>query len=152
MSNTTENTTVTTKTQEDLFADTNITQRSGRLTKDAELIKDGKFVKFRIASNKEYIDTQSGELKTTTNYFNALVSNNLTDAFNVAQELKKGDWVYFKGEDATRSIDTVEGYKETGVTTFAYKVVLKKPKLETTANSNQLEIDQSVNGASLDQQ
>ncbi|MCG8533231.1 MAG: hypothetical protein MI749_21600, partial [Desulfovibrionales bacterium] len=69
--------------------------------------------------------------KTTTNYFNALVSANLKDAFDTAKSLKKGDWVYLKGEDVTKSFDTPEGYKQTASTIFAYKVVLKKEKSAT---------------------
>ncbi len=138
-----------TKAKENLFADTNISQKSGHLTKDVELIAEGKFAKFRIASNKEYIDSQSGEVKTVTNYFNILVSANLTDAFNSSKDLKKGDWVYLKGEDSTRPIDTMEGYKDTGVTTFAYKVVLKRAKADTTSDTDQLSINQDLNGAEM---
>jgi len=137
--------------KDDLFADTNISQKSGRLTKDVELIGEDKYAKFRIATNKEFLDTK-GDVQNVTNYFNIIVSSNLSDAFGIAKNLKKGDWVYIKGEDNSRSIDTVEGYKDTGVTTFAYKVVLKKPKPNQEANSNQLEIDDGINGASLDQQ
>lgn len=113
-----------------LFADTNITMKSGRLTKDAEVVADGKFVKMRFAANKEYLNDNK-EKKVITNYFNALVSKNLKDAFNSAQGLKKGDWVYIKGEDSTQSFDTPEGYKQTASTIFAYKVVLKKEKEES---------------------
>ena len=111
-----------------LFADTNISMKSGRLVKDAELISDGKFVKFRFACNKQYLS--EGEVKTMTNFFNALVSSNLTDAFATSKDLKKGDWVYIKGEDNSQSFDTPEGYKQTAVTTFAYKVT-KKASPET---------------------
>lgn len=152
MSKTTPETTKTepNKAKEDLFADTNISMKSGHLTKDAELIAEGKFIKFRIAANKEYIDPQNGEVQTIANYFNVMVSANLTDAFKIAKDLKKGDWAYIKGEDSTRSIDTIEGYKDTGVTTFAYKVVLKKPKTDNVNESDQLSIDQSVNGAEME--
>ncbi len=109
-----------------LFADTNISMKTGHLVKDAELIADGKFVKVRIATNKQY--EKDGETHATTNYFNALVSKNLTEAFEVAQGLKKGDWVYLKGEDQSQSFDTPEGYKQTATTMFAYKVTLKKAK------------------------
>lgn len=119
----------TNETDQQLFTDTNITMKSGHLVKDAEILKDGKFAKIRFASNKEYL-TSDGEIKTTANYFNALVSNNLKDAFEVAKSLKKGDWVYLKGEDSTKSFDTVEGYKQTASTIFAYKVVLKKEKAD----------------------
>lgn len=108
----------------ELFADTNVTMKSGHLVKDAETVSDGKFIKFRIASNKQYLS--GDEIKTTTNYFNAMVSSNLKEAFSVAKDLKKGDWVYLKGEDVTQSFDTPEGYKQTASTIFAYKVVLKK--------------------------
>lgn len=113
-----------TKSTEELFSDTNVTMKTGRLVKDAETISDGKFVRIRLATNKEYLDAK-GELQSTTNYFNALVSSNLSDAFSIAQDLKKGDWIYLKGEDGSQSFDTPEGYKQTAVTTFAYKVVLK---------------------------
>lgn len=113
-----------------LFADTNISMKSGNLVKDAEVIGDGKFVKFRIASNKQYADTK-GEVKTNTNYFTAMVSKNLSEAFEIAKAFKKGDWVYVKGEDSTKSFDTPEGYKQTASTIFAYKVVLKKKAGET---------------------
>ena len=108
-----------------LFADTNISMKSGRLVKDAEELSDGKFIKIRIATNKQYLDA-TGELKTNVSYFNALVSKKITTAFNTAKELKKGDWVYFKGEDNTQIFDTVEGYRKTETTTFAYQVTLKK--------------------------
>lgn len=127
-----------TQSTENLFADTNISMKSGHLVKDAELIGDGKFAKFRIATNKEFLDVK-GEVQNMANYFNVIVSSNLKDAFAVAQDLKKGDWVYIKGEDSSRSIDTVEGYKDTAVTTFAYKVVLKKEKTEQVNDDTQPE-------------
>lgn len=133
MSNTEPNETQST---ENLFADTNISMKSGHLVKDAELIGDGKFAKFRIATNKEFLDTKD-EVQNMANYFNIIVSSNLKDAFAIAQDLKKGDWVYIKGEDSSRSIDTVEGYKDTAVTTFAYKVVLKKEKTEQVPDEGQ---------------
>ncbi|MEQ9230485.1 MAG: hypothetical protein RIF46_07355, partial [Cyclobacteriaceae bacterium] len=69
----TEETQTETK-QDNLFADTNISMKSGRLVKDAELIADGKFVKFRLATNKQY--ESDGDVKTLVNYFNILVSKN----------------------------------------------------------------------------
>ena len=114
----------TTVEQDNLFADTNISMKSGRLVKDAELIAEGKFIRMRIATNKQY--ESDGEVKDLVNYFNILVSKNLTDAFNTSKDLEKGDWVYIKGEDNSKSFDTVEGYKQDAVTTFAYKVVKKK--------------------------
>ncbi|MDN5215563.1 single-stranded DNA-binding protein [Fulvivirgaceae bacterium BMA12] len=133
--------TPTNDTSKDLFADTNISMKTGHLTKDAEVISDGKYAKIRFASNKEY-ETSEGEVKTRTSYFNALVNSNLTDAFETAKTLKKGDWVYLKGEDVTKSFDTPEGYKQTASTIFAYKVVLKKAKANAhagamTTSSNQ---------------
>lgn len=127
MSKTTQNQT-TEAANSDLFADTNISMKTGHLVKDAELIGDGKFVKIRIASNKQY--AKDGEIHTTTNYFNALVSKNLTEAFAVAQDLKKGDWIYLKGSDQSVSFDTPEGFKKNDVTMFAYKVALKKAKAD----------------------
>ena len=118
-----------------LFSDTNLTIKTGHLTKDAEIVGDGNYVKIRIASNKKYED-KSGEIKTNTNYFNALVSKNLTDSFAIAKDLKKGDWVYLEGEDSTKSVDTAKGYKETASTIFAYKVVLRKKKLEKSPTQN----------------
>ena len=119
--------------KEKLFSDTNISMKTGHLTRDAEIIGDGKFVKIRIATNKQYKD-KNEEIKTSTNYFNALVSQKLTEAFETAKALKKGDWIYFKGEDSTTSFDTPEGFKQTASTIFAYKVVLKKKKPENTSN------------------
>ena len=119
--------------EKDLFADTNVTMKTGHLVKDAELVSEGRYAKIRFATNREY-QTKEGDIKTTTNYFNALVSKNLTDAFETAKALKKGDWVYLKGEDVTKSFDTPEGYKQTASTIFAYKVVLKKEK--TAADSS----------------
>ena len=110
--------------EDKLFADTNVSMKSGRLVKDAELVADGKFVKFRIATNKQY--ERDGEIKTLVNYFNVLVSNNLEEAYNEAKDLQKGDWTYVKGEDSSKSVDTPEGHKETAVTTFAWKVVKKQ--------------------------
>ena len=54
-----------------LFADINVTMKSGHLTKDPEIVGDGKYAKIRIASNKQY--EVEGEVKTNTNYFNVLV-------------------------------------------------------------------------------
>lgn len=110
--------------QDNLFADTNISMKSGRLVKDAELIADGRFLKIRLASNKQY--ENGDEVKSMTNYFNILISSNLSKAFDVAKDLKKGDWAYFKGEDSSKSFDTPEGYKQTAVTTYAYHVTKKK--------------------------
>lgn len=128
----------TNQTQQDnlqeLFADTNISMKSGNMVSDAELIADGKFVKLRFATNKQYVGADN-EIKTNVNYFNALVSSNLTEAFEIAKDLKKGDWIYIKGEDSTQSFDTAEGYKQTSSTIFAYKVVLKKQK-DTATQAN----------------
>lgn len=121
----------TEKKDEDLFADVNITMKSGRLTKDAEVLSSGKYVRIRLATNKEYLDG-NGEVQKSTNYFNALVSSNLKDSFEIAKSLKKGDWAYIKGEDQSRSFDTPEGYKQTAVTTFAWKVVKKKENGQST--------------------
>ena len=151
MSKTKTNETVTNqpiKTKEDLFADSNYTQKTGHLTKDPELVKGGQFVKFRIASNKEYLD--GSEVKTIVNYFNILVSQNLTDAFETAQTFKKGDWVFVKGEDHTRSIDTIQGYKDTAVTTFAYHVGLRKLKGETANDTEDQTTDQQLNGNDME--
>ena len=123
------------KEEKDLFADTNVTMKTGHLVKDAEIVSDGKYAKIRFASNREYL-SKEGEVKTNTNYFNALVSSNLKDAFAVAKALKKGDWAYVKGEDVTKSFDTPEGYKQTASTIFAYKVVLKKAKADTTPGAH----------------
>ncbi|GEM_PF-3422730 len=131
--------------EEKLFADTNITMKSGHLVKDPVIVGDGKYAKIRIASNKEY-QTADGKIKTNTNYFNALVSSNLEEAFEKTTSFKKGDWVYLKGEDSTKSFDTPEGYKQTASTIFAYHVVLKKQakvneidKASNTANSATLD-------------
>lgn len=100
-----------------LFSDVNITMKTGRLVKDPEIINDGKFIKFRLASNKQYLNGK-GEKQAITNYFNY----NLEKTFEATKELKKGDWVYVKGEDSTKSFDTLEGYKQTASTIFTYKV------------------------------
>ncbi len=121
--------------KEKLFSDTNISMKTGHLVRDAEIVGDGKFAKIRIASNKQYLSSQDeGVIETKTNYFDSLVSSNLTKAFETAKELKKGDWVYLKGEDSTRSVDTPEGFKETASTIFAYKVVLKKKKINEASS------------------
>ncbi len=114
-----------------LFADTNVSVKSGRLVRDAEQISDGKFIKLRISTNKQYLDANK-EIQTTTNYFNALVSSNLTEAFNTAKDLKKGDWIYLRGEDHTQPFDSLEGYRKAETTIFAYKVGVKNE-----INSNQ---------------
>lgn len=112
-----------------LFADTNVSMKTGRLTRDAQIVGDGKYVRIAFASNKNYMDVQ-GDVQTITNFFNALVSQNLKEAFETAQSLKKGDWVYLKGEDSTESFDTPEGYRKQASTIFAYKVVLKSAKAQ----------------------
>jgi len=127
-----QNTTPETK----LFADTNISMKSGRLTRDAEIISEGKFVKFSIASNEQYLDANK-EVKSNVNYFNALVSINLTESFDVAKDFQKGDWVYLKGKDATQSFDTPEGYKKSETTIFAYKVTLKKKNTPDQTQNDQ---------------
>lgn len=108
-----------------LFADTNYTTKSGKLLKDPILISDGKFAKIIFSSTKEYLD-KNEEVKTTTNYFNALVSSNLENAFETTKTLKEGDLIYLKGEDRTRLVDTIEGYKETALTIHVNKIGLKK--------------------------
>ena len=117
-----------------LFADINVNMKSGHLVKDSELVGQDKFVKFRFASNKQYED-QSGEVKTNTNYFDVLISSSLTEAFELAKGFKKGDWVYVKGEDSTRSFDTPEGYKKMASTIFAYHVALKKQQAPSQQES-----------------
>lgn len=107
-----------------LFSDTNISMKSGRLTRDAQLTNEGKFVRFQLACNKQY--EADGEIKTTTSYFSVLVSQNLKEAFDIAKDLKKGEWAYIKGNDSSKSFDTPEGYKQTAVTTYAYLVSAKK--------------------------
>lgn len=120
---------------QELFADVNVTMKTGHLTKDAEVVAEGKYAKIRFATNKQY-ETQDGKVKTNTNYFNALVSSNLTEAYDLAKTLKKGDWIYTKGEDSTKSFDTPQGYKQTACTIFAYQLVLKKEKNVEPANVN----------------
>lgn len=119
--------------QQPLFADTNISMKTGRLTKDAQVISDGKFARIRIATNKQYLDKE-GTIQTTVDYFNALVSKNLTETFELAKTFKRGDWVYIKGEDHTKIFDTPEGYPKTETTIFAYKVALKKEKQPETSS------------------
>lgn len=119
-----------------IFADTNISMKSGRLVRAPEEVANGKFVKIRIAGNKQY-KTPDGETKSITNYFEALVSSNLKEAFSTAKSLEQGDWVYLKGEDSTQSFDTAEGYKQTATTLFAYQVVLKKKKGEPASEQPQ---------------
>lgn len=109
----------------DLFADINISMKTGHLVKDSEIVGDGRYVRMRLATNKEYLDSNEN-VQSKTNYFSIMVSKNLTEAFDLALTFKKGDWVYVKGEDSTRSFDTPEGYKQTASTIFAYKVSLKK--------------------------
>lgn len=117
-----------------LFQDTNVSMKTGRVVKDAELISDGKFIRIRLATNKQY--EQEGEIKNLVNYFTILVSHHLDKAFNIAKDLKKGDWAFCKGEDRSKSIDTPQGYKETSVTTFAWEVVKKHPATnQSTSNS-----------------
>lgn len=113
--------------EQQLFADTNISMKTGHLTKDAHVVSGGKFVHIRIATNKQYPDKE-GNVQTTVDYFNVLVSKNLTEAFELAKTFKKGDWIYAKGEDHTKIFDTPEGYPKTETTIFAYKVALKKEK------------------------
>ena len=135
--NTKNNGTQVTNNKKELFTDTNISMKTGHLTRDAEVIGDGKFVKIRFASNKQF-ETAKGEIETKTDYFNALVSKNLKDAFETAKDFKKGDWIYVKGEDSTKSFDTPEGYKQTASTIFAFKAVLKKKKISETSNQEAL--------------
>lgn len=116
-----------------LYRDTNISMKSGRLVKDAELVSDGKFVRIRLANNKQY--AVGDEIKDITNYFTILVSQNLKDAFETARDLKKGEWTYIKGEDSSKSFDTAEGYKQTAITTYAYKVTRRAEKAEQVQGS-----------------
>lgn len=129
-----------------LFADVNVTMKSGHLVRDAEEIAEGRFIKLRLASNKQFYDKDK-TLQTKTDYFNILVSSNLTETFETAQSFKKGDWVYIKGEDSTRSFDTPEGYKKTASTIFAYKVSLKKSKSAINAPDQAQDQNAPVPGA-----
>ena len=117
-----------------LFADTNVTMQTGHMVRDAEIVGEGKYVKLRFASNKQY--EKDGEVKNNTNYFDAMISHNLKEAFETSQNFKKGDWIYLKGEDSTRSFDTLEGYKKTASTIFAYHVGLKKTKATSEQDNN----------------
>jgi len=130
------NTSVQTNQQEKkLFADTNINKKTGRLARDPELVADGQFIKLQLANNKEYLDS-NGEIKTTTNWFDVLVSSNLKTAFPVAQNLKQGDWIFAQGEDSSQSFDSAEGYKKTGNVIYAYKVVLRKAKADQQSENS----------------
>lgn len=111
--------------EQKLFKDTNVSLKSGLLTRDPETVSEGQYIRLSIASNKQYKDG-NGQIKTMTNFFNALVSKNIEKAYNTAKNFKKGDWVYLKGEDNSQSFDTAEGYKKLANTIFAYHVVLKK--------------------------
>lgn len=117
-----------------LFSDTNVTMKSGHCVKDAELVGDGKYVKLRFAANKQY-QHGDGDIQTNTNYFDALISHHLKEAFELAQGFKKGDWIYLKGEDSTKSFDTPEGFKKTACTIFAYHVALKKEKVASNSQN-----------------
>ncbi|MEM0941572.1 MAG: hypothetical protein AAF600_22080 [Bacteroidota bacterium] len=117
-----------------LFADTNVTMKSGHIVRDAEIVGEGKYVKLRFASNKQY--EKDGEVKTNTNYFDAMISHNLKDAFETAEGFKKGDWIYLKGEDSTRSFDPLEGYKKTASTIFAYHIGLRRTKAISEQDNN----------------
>ncbi|MEO1256634.1 MAG: hypothetical protein AAFY41_17335, partial [Bacteroidota bacterium] len=81
----------------ELFSDTNVTMKSGHCVKDAEIVGEGKYVKLRFASNKQFENPHNGEIKTNTNYFDALISYYLKEAFDLAKTFKKGDWIYIKG-------------------------------------------------------
>ena len=132
----TNNNSTTSEAEKKLFSDINITMKSGHLIKDAEVIGDGRYVKLRFASNREY-ETADHEIKTNTNYFNALIPSQLTKSFEKAKAFKKGDWIYLKGEDNTQSFDTPEGYKRTASTIFAYHVALKKAKGNSVTRDNE---------------
>ena len=119
----------------ELFSDTNVTMKSGHCVKDAEVVGEGKYVKLRIASNKQFENPHDGEIRTNTNFFDALISYHLKEQFDLAQTFKKGDWIYLKGEDSTKSFDTPEGYKQTASTIFAYHAVLKKEKTPEQSNT-----------------
>lgn len=119
-----------------LFADTNISEKTGTLVRDAALVSDGKFAKFTIANNKQYL-TADNDIKTTTNYFNVLVSNNLKEAFNIAKTLKQGDWVHLIGNDSTELFKTSKGYKKNAAVIYAFEVSLRKKKAVHDQNSVQ---------------
>lgn len=107
-----------------VFADTNVSMKTGRLVRDPEPYQEGKFIKFTIAANKKY-EYPDGTEKTFTNYFNAIVARSYTDAFGVAQTLRKGDWVYLRGEDNSFSFNTKDGEKQNANTIFIYQLALK---------------------------
>ena len=111
-----------------LYTDINLTWKSGRLVRDAEIIANGKFVRFTLANNYEYKEQGSEEVKTLTNWFNILVSKKKEGAFSAAKGLKKGEWVYLKGNDSTRSVDTLQGYKENVATIYAFEISVKNEK------------------------
>ncbi|MCB0448122.1 MAG: hypothetical protein KDD03_11540, partial [Gelidibacter sp.] len=70
------------KEKPDLFSDTNVTMKSGRMTKDTIMVSDDKFAKLRIAGNKQYLNNE-GEVSTLTNYFNILISKKLEKAYEL---------------------------------------------------------------------
>jgi single-stranded DNA-binding protein len=107
-----------------VFADTNVSMKTGRLVKDPEPYQDGKFIRFTIAGNKKY-QYADGTEKTFTNYFNAIVARTYTEAYEAAKELRKGDWVFMRGEDNSFSFKTSDGEKQNGNTIFIYQLALK---------------------------
>lgn len=118
-----------------VFADTNVSMKTGRLVKDPEPYQDGKFIKFTIAGNKKY-EYPDGTEKTFTNYFNAIVARTYSDAYGIAKDLKKGDWVYLRGEDNSFSFKTDDGEKQNSNTIFIYQLALKGRPGEPVADTS----------------
>lgn len=129
------------------FSDTNLSMKTGNLVRDAELVGDGRYIKICIATNKQYL-SENGEVQTTTNYFNILVSNKLEKAYAAAKDLCKGDWIFIRGEDGTQLFDDAKGYKQNSSTIFAFEVELRK-KATSKSNGRQAENNTNANTATI---
>ena len=89
----------------------NVVHLTGRLTQDPELLytqqRGTPVCKFRIASDRNYKDRESGEWITKTLFINVVAWGNLAE--RVGEVLKKGSPVYITGSLQLNSWKNSEG-------------------------------------------
>jgi single-strand DNA-binding protein len=94
----------------------NNVQLIGRLTRDPELrftTAGTPMCRFDLAVNRRYKDTKSGEWKDDTSFIPVVVWREI--AQRCGERLKKGSPAYIEGRLRSRSWETKEGQKRTGI-------------------------------------
>jgi single-strand DNA-binding protein len=105
----------------------------GNLTFDPEIrtTPNGKTVcSFRVATNRIWVDRQTGQKKQTTEYHRVVAWGKLADI--ASQYLKKGRLVFVEGRLATRSWEDSSGTKKSRTEIIAERLQLgPKPIAQT---------------------